>query len=147
MQRRARLLGLALEHRRARVGLRRDHGRHAALEDAGLLGGDLLERVAEKFDVIDRDRRDDAGERTLDHIGGVEPAAEADFEQQHVGGMAREQHEGGRGLDLEHRDRRVAVGALAFGERVGELGVGDQQAAAREPSRKRSLKRTRCGEV
>ena len=67
----------------------------------------------------------------LDHIGGVEPPAEADFQQQHVGRMAREQHEGRRGLDLEQRDRRIAVRALAFGQRIGKLGVGHQHAARR----------------
>ena len=41
----------------------------------------------------------------LDHVGGVEPAAEADFEQQHVGRMAREQQERRRRGDLEHGDR------------------------------------------
>ena len=77
--------------------------------------------------MIHRHRRDDARERTLDHVGRIEPAAEADLEQQHVGGMAREQHEGGGGLDLEQRDRRIAIGALAFGERIGKLRIGDQQ--------------------
>ena len=76
--------------------------------------------------MVDRHRRDDAGERLLDHVGGVEPAAEPDFEQQHVGGMAREQQEARRGLDLEHGDRLAAVGALAFGQRGGQLFVGDQ---------------------
>ena len=99
--------------RERRIRLRRDHRRHAALEDAGLLGGDLLERVAEKFEMIDRHRRDHAGERLLDHVGGVEPAAEADFEQQHVGRMAREQQKRRRGLDLEHRDRLAGIDALA----------------------------------
>ena len=61
------------------------------LEDAGFFGRDLLERVAEKIGMIDRNGRDDGGERTIDHVGRVEPAAEADFEQQHVGRMAREQ--------------------------------------------------------
>ena len=42
-------LASSLDHREHRVGLRRDRRRHAALEDAGLLGGDLLERVAEKL--------------------------------------------------------------------------------------------------
>ena len=57
--RRAQPRAPAARSRRARrVGLRRDDRRHAALEDAGLLGGDLLHRVAEKFGVIDRDRRD-----------------------------------------------------------------------------------------
>ena len=105
MQRRARTLGMALQHRRDEIGLRRDHGRHAGAEDAGLFGGDLFDRVAEKLHVIHRDRRHDARERTVNHIGGVEPPAEADFEQQIVGGMPREQHEGRRGLDLEQRDR------------------------------------------
>ena len=81
--------------------------------------------------MIHRNRRDDAGKRPLDHIGGVEPPAEADFEQQIVGGLAREQHEGRRSLDLEQRDRRVAIGALAFGERIGKLLIRDQHAAAR----------------
>ena len=35
----------------------------------------------------------DARQRMLDHIGGVEPPAEADFEQQHIGRMPREQQE------------------------------------------------------
>ena len=84
---------------------------------------------------------------SLDHVGGIEPAAEPDFEQQHVGGMPREQQKRRRRLDLEHGDRRVAIGALAFVERVGKLVVADQLAAARRAMRKRSLKRTRCGEV
>ncbi len=44
--------------------------------------------------------------------------------------MLREQHEGRRGFDLEQRDRRVAVGALAFGERFGKLSVRREHAAA-----------------
>ena len=89
----------------------------------------------------------DGGERLLDHVGGVEPPAEPDLQQQHVGGMAREQQQAGRGRDLEHRDRRAAVGALAFRQRGGQFVVGDQTPPPGAPSRKRSLKRTRCGEV
>ena len=55
-------LGLAAQHR---VGLgiilRRDHGRAAALEDAGLLDRDLADRVAEIFRVVVADRGDDRG--------------------------------------------------------------------------------------
>ena len=40
--------GLALDHRERLARLRRHDRRHAALEDAGLLGGDLAERVAEE---------------------------------------------------------------------------------------------------
>ena len=86
--------------------------------------------VAEEIAMIDRHRRDDAHKRTLDHIGGVEPAAEPDFEKQNVGGMAREQKKRRGGLDLEHRDRRVAVPGFAFGQRLGQRGIVDELAAA-----------------
>ena len=89
-------------HRLGRL-LGGDHG-HAALDDRGLLGGDRGQRVAEEFHVVHADRRDHARERRLDHIGGIEPAAEADFEQQHVGRMLCEQQEAGRGLRLEEGD-------------------------------------------
>ena len=103
----------------------------AALEDAGLLIGDLLERVAEKLGVVDRDAGDDGGERMIDHIGRVQPAAEADFQQQHIGRMAREQQQADRGGDLEHGDGRAGIGALAFLQRRAELLVGHQHAFAR----------------
>ena len=93
VQRRAQPRRLPLDDGERLARLAGDDRRHVALENAGLLGGDLFERVAEKFAVIERQPRDDAGERALDDIGGVEPAAEPDFEQQHVGRMAREQTE------------------------------------------------------
>ena len=67
----------------------------------------------------------------LDHVGGVEPAAEAHFQQQHVGGIAREQEKRRRGLDLKHGDRLRAVDGLALFERRSEIIIGDQDAAAR----------------
>ena len=80
--------------------------------------------------MIHRDRRDDTRKRALDNVGGIKPPAQADFKQQIVRRMLRKQHEGCRRLDLEQRDRRVAIGALAFGERIGKLSVGYQHAAA-----------------
>ena len=71
--------------------LRRHDRRHLRLEDAGLLGRDLADGIAEMLGMIERDRRDHGGERAVDDIGGVEPSAQPDFEQQHVGRMAREQ--------------------------------------------------------
>src|ERR1700686_4726662 len=44
--------------------------------------------------------------------------------------MAREQQKRRGGLDLEHRDRRVAVVCFAFGQRLGERGILDELAAA-----------------
>ena len=42
-QRRAHALRLPLDHGEHGIGLRRDRRRHVALEDRGLLGGDLLD--------------------------------------------------------------------------------------------------------
>ena len=86
--------------------------------------------------MIERYPGDDAHQGTLDDISGVKPAAEADFEQHYVGGVAREQKERRGGLDLEHGDRRVAVLCLAFGERRGELVIADQPAAVLLPDAK-----------
>ena len=54
LQRRAELGRLPLDHGERVARLRRNDRRRAALENAGLLGGDLLERVAEKIGMIDR---------------------------------------------------------------------------------------------
>ena len=57
-QRRADRGGAGVDHRHGLVRLRRDHAGRAGFEDAGLLEGDLGDRVAEKGDVVDRDRGD-----------------------------------------------------------------------------------------
>ena len=46
-------------------------------------------------------------------------------------GLLREQAEGRRGLDLEHGDRLAGVGPLATLQRVRQLVVADEHAAAR----------------
>ena len=135
-KRRTHLRCRALDHVQRRLRLRRDRRRHATLENRGLLGGDLLDGVAEKFEMIHRHRRDRAGERRVDHVGRVEPAAETDLEQQHIGRMPRKQKERRGGLDLEHRDRLRAVGALAFQQHIGQRLVAHQLAAARRAETK-----------
>ena len=82
---------LPFDHRKRVASLRCDNGRRPALENTGLLIGDLVERIAQKVGMIDRDASDDGRERMIDHIGRVQAAAESDFHQQHVGRMAREQ--------------------------------------------------------
>ena len=136
VQRRLKPRRLTLDHGKSFARLASDNRRHIALDDAGLFSGDLFERIAEKFAVVERQPGDDAGQRVFDHIGGVEPAAEPDFEQQHVGRIAREQQKPRGGLDLEYRDRRLAVFGFAFGERRGELGIADQLAAVFAPNAK-----------
>ena len=52
--------------------------------------------------------------RAVDHVGGVEPAAQADLEQHEVGRRAREGEKGRGRRDLEEGDRLAAVGLLAL---------------------------------
>ncbi len=74
-------------------------------EDAGLFAGDLSDGVAEVVLVVERNIGDN-GEEGIDDVGGVEPPAEAYFEDSDVdrlggGGVSREVEEGERGEDLE----------------------------------------------
>ena len=88
MERRANLIGARLDHAKRFGLLPADHARDARLEDAGLFARDLRKRVAEKGDMVDRDRGD-RGKRGLRHdIGGVEPSAQSGLEQQIVGGVS-----------------------------------------------------------
>ena len=59
----------------------------------------------------------------------VEPAAEADLEQQHVRRVLRVEQERRRRGDLEDRDRRSRIGFLASAEGVDEGLFRDQPAA------------------
>ena len=60
-------------------GLLGEHAVGPRLDDAGLLGGDLLDRVAQEPLVVDRDRRDDSDLRVGD-VGAVPGAADADLD-------------------------------------------------------------------
>ena len=122
--------GLAFDDRERGARLRGNDRRHRALEDPRLLRRDLGESVAEVLGMVERDRGDHASPAGARYVGGIEPAAQADLEQQRVGRMAREQQEGGGGRDLEHGDRRAGIGALAFLEHGAELLVGGQPSAA-----------------
>ena len=77
--------------------------------------------------MVDGDRRDHAGKRMTDHIGGIEPAAETHFQQQHVGGMARKQQQTGGGGDLEDGDGRPGIGLFAFFQCRRELVVRNER--------------------
>ena len=63
-----------------RLGLERpDDNRNAGADDTGLFRGDGLERRAEVLLVVEIDGCDGSGNR-LDDVGGIEPAAEPDFQ-------------------------------------------------------------------
>ena len=133
----------AFPARQGGILLRAEQGRHAALENARLGGGDPLDGRAEEFGMIHRHRRHQSGGRRRDHVGRVEGAAEPDLEEQIIGRMFGEELECRRRGDLEEGDRPAVVGALADGQRRGELGLVDQLAGEPDPL----VKRTRCGEV
>ncbi len=130
MQRRKQPPRLRLDRGHRLGGLLRANHWHAALDDPCLLAGDRRQRVAEKFAVVHADRRDHARERRVDHVGGVEPPAEADFQQHHIGRMLREQRKGRRGFDFKNRDRRAGIDLLAMFERRAQFVVVDENAAA-----------------
>ena len=97
------------------LGLRlllRNNGRHPSAQNAGFLGRDLRQRGAELLGMVERDGRDDVEHRAVDDVGRIEAAAEADLEQQHVGGVLGKGKEGGRRGDLELGDVVAAVGGL-----------------------------------
>ncbi len=129
-KRRAHALGGAFDDREGFRHLRAYHRAHAALENAGLLGGHAFDAVAKIIGMIERDRRDDAEQRRFDDIGGIQSPAEPDFEQQYIGRVAREQQQACRGGDFEYRDRVAGIDTLAFLEGRAQFIVVDKLAAA-----------------
>ncbi|MPL60817.1 hypothetical protein SDC9_06379 [bioreactor metagenome] len=127
-ERRADPGGAGLDHLERRLFLRADDAGHAALQDPGLLAGDLGQGFAQKGLMVDRDRGDDGQRRPRDHIRRIEPAAEPDLEQGEIGRRAGEGQEGRGGGDLEEGDRGRAVHLPAFLEQRGKRGFRDQRA-------------------
>ena len=100
--------------------------------------------------MIERDVGDDA-EAWLDYVCGIETAAHADFEHDHVGTVAGEILEGHRG---QHLEKAGMPGQIAFGDQAlgGAIDYVVEPAKSSSPMaaplrRMRSLMRTRCGEV
>src|SRR5438309_2696155 len=63
--------------------LRRRNDGHFWFNDPGFLDRDLLERIAEPFLMIERDRCD-YGNVRLDGVGGIETAAQACFQNNNL---------------------------------------------------------------
>src|ERR1700722_11520812 len=64
---------------------------------------------------------DDAGKRLLDHIGGIQPAAETDFQNGEIGGMFCEGVKRRRRRSLEIGDGSMPRKLAAFAQNVGQL--------------------------
>ena len=85
------------------VRLRADHGGAAGLDDAGLLGGDLLDRIAQPLHVVHIHRSDD-GRVGVQHVGGVPGTPHAHLHDGHVHrrvGKLPDRH-GGQHLEEAH---------------------------------------------
>ena len=66
---------------------------------------DVLARRSEVVDVVDVDARDDR-DVGIDDVDGVEPAAQADFEDHGIERGAREEPQRGQRAELEIGERR-----------------------------------------
>ena len=87
-----------------------------------------VDGVAEILLVVERDGRDDAEARRVNDVGGVEAAAEADFEQGEIGRRLGEGEKGGRRGDLEEGDLLAAIGLFAAFEKSDQTVLVDQVA-------------------
>ena len=131
---------------RQTVTARAGHRQVAALDDRGLLAGDLGDRVAEAVHVVEVHVRDD-GHAAVPGMGRVEPPAETDLDQRDVRADLGEPGEDDRGQQLELGRVAVAAGD-AVGDRqdpldeAGEVGGGDRPAVDLRSARGSV---TRCG--
>ncbi|MGY4380988.1 hypothetical protein ACVWZ3_008627 [Bradyrhizobium sp. i1.3.6] len=66
----------------------------------------------------------------VDHIGRIEPTAEADLKQHDIGRVLREQMEGSRGLQLEHGRGFAGIDPLDLFQNRAQFIVADQHPAA-----------------
>ncbi|MNE53878.1 hypothetical protein D3C80_1486280 [compost metagenome] len=74
-QRRMDLRRAAFDHGHNRLGLTGDDAARASFQDARLLGGDALDPVAQELGVVQIDGGDDAQQRPVDDVGGVQRTA------------------------------------------------------------------------
>ena len=117
-----------------RIGL--GHQRAAGPRDGRLLESDAAERVLgramlgaqQESLVIDAKRGDAAGSRAVQHVGRVEPPAQADLDHADVGRNSREGQEGRGGGDLEEAGGEVFGDVQHLTQQRGEHGVGHQLA-------------------
>ena len=121
------------------VTARAGHGEVAALDDRGLLAGDLGDRVAQPVHVVEVHVRHD-GHASIPRVGRVEPTTQPDLDEGDVGSDLREAGEDDRGQQLEFGRVAVAAGDAVghrqdatdeAGEVVGTRSVGRRPGSAR----------------
>ena len=81
--------------------------------------------------MVERDRRQDGGQRLVDHVGRVQPAAKAGLKQHNVGRVLGERQEGRRRRDLEEGDRLAGVRGFGPAQDIHQMPLADGTGAAR----------------
>ena len=125
VKRRAKLFRLPPDDSESFALLPAHNARHARLDDAGLLAGNLGQCLAKEGDVVDRDRRDGREQRLRHDIGRVEPSPQARLEQQKIGWRLGEGEKCRRRRDLEQRDQLSVIGGLRAGEAIDQYLLAD----------------------
>jgi len=118
-----------MEYRRRDALSRREVLALAAGGTAALLSRPILAQAAPKVGgsaVV----AGAMGELSFHWLDGVEPPAETDFQQHHIGGMLREETKCRRGFDFKNGDRRTRIGPLAMFQRRVQLVIVHEGAAA-----------------
>jgi len=103
-----------------------------ALQDTGLFGCDFAKGVAQEIFVVEIDAGDDGNDR-VKNVGGIEAAAEADFEDAKFDALTSERFEchGGDAFEIRRMRAEFSIGEEFFdqdvnaSERFGEGIVGD----------------------
>ena len=94
-----------------------ENHRHPRLDDTGLFRRDGGDGISQILGVIQADGGDHAGQRGLDHIGGVQAAAHAGLQHHHIHLLLPEQHH--RHIKQKLKKRGVAFPLLPHTLRHG----------------------------
>ena len=115
-----------LDDRVCLLTLSGDDRRAVRLDDACLLGGDLLDRVAEDGGVVEVDACDDGAQGKGDEVGRIQQSAHADLAHDDITAIAFENPKPQRCEELELGDDHAVIVELfedgsEVGDRFGEL--------------------------
>lgn len=104
------------------------HDRRAAgAHHMGLLPADGLPVRTEDLDVVEVDAGEQ-GHVGIDHVDGIEPAAQPDLEDHQVQPRPRQPMQDDEGGELEPGQRQILAGSLDRGEVWQQIALGDRHA-------------------
>ena len=92
---------------------------HAGFDDASFLSGNLCDRIAKLFHMIEADVGNDADGR-LTNVGRIEPSAEADFQYDSIDVLVRKMLKASSGYDFKKCQTAFIARREFFVERFTE---------------------------